>query len=278
MANAMGGTVLHRDTVIQIEGDGADAILLLHGWPDTAALWDRQVAALAPHFRCIRFTWPGFEPGAAHREHSLDSLIALCEAAARQASPGRPVTLLLHDWGCLFGYQFALRHPELVSRVIGVDIGDAGSRAHRASMGLKGKLGAAAYQLWLAAAWRIGGGTGTAMTRWMARKMGVPAAPESLTVQKNYAYYSTWTGKFRDAKIFRPTCPMLFIYGTRKPFMFHSPKWAAEVEKKPGSRVVAMDTDHWPMLRQPDAFNQLVLDWLAPAQLDEDHHALPADL
>jgi len=274
----MADAALHRDTVIQIDGQGENTILMLHGWPDTAALWDGQVAALSPHYRCVRFTWPGFEPGAAHREHSLDSLIALCERAVREASPGRPVTLLLHDWGCLFGYQFALRHPELVARVIGVDIGDAGSRAHRASLGFAAKLGVAGYQLWLAAAWKIGGSAGASMTRWMARKLRVPAAQDAVRVQMNYGYYSAWTGKLRDAKIFRPGCPMLFIYGTRKPFMFHSPQWLAEVAAQPGNRVAAMDTDHWPMLRRSDEFNQLVLDWLAPAKRDEEPHALPADL
>ncbi len=72
-----------------------------------------------------------------------------------QACPDAPVTLLLHDWGCVFGYQFALRQPQLVRRVIGVDIGDAGSPAHRAARRLHENLMVFAYQAWLALAWRI---------------------------------------------------------------------------------------------------------------------------
>jgi pimeloyl-ACP methyl ester carboxylesterase len=263
---------------VQVEGEGADALLMLHGWPDTAALWDPQVAAFAPRYRCIRFTWPGFERDAPRREYSLDELVALCEAVVRELSPGKPVTLLVHDWGCLFGYEFARRHPELVSRVIGIDIGDAGSKAHLDEIGIKGKLGIVSYQLWLAAAWRIGGSIGTSMTRSMAKKMHVPAAPEALTVEKNYPYWSTWTGKYKRSRPFRPACPMLYIYGTRKPFMFHSTAWAAELNAQPGSRAVAMKTDHWPMLREPQAFNQLVLDWLGSTNATEPTHALPADL
>lgn len=253
------------ETRVDVDGDGPATILLLHGWPDTAALWDAQVAALSPHFRCVRFTWPGFEPGAARRQHGLDELVALCERVVRATSPDRPVTLLVHDWGCLFGYQFALRHPELVERVIGVDIGDAGSKAHRAELGVKGKLAMVAYQWWLAAAWKLGGGIGARMSRALAKAAHVPVAPEHIGVQQNYPYYATWTGGYRQARIFRPDCPMLFIYGTRKPFMFHSCAWAAALVARPGSAVVAMDTDHWPMVRRPEGFNRVVLDWLAPA-------------
>ena len=49
----------------------------------------------------------------------------LLRRIVQEANNGHPVILFLHDWGCLFGYQFALRHPEQVSRVIGLDAGDA---------------------------------------------------------------------------------------------------------------------------------------------------------
>jgi len=29
---------------------------------------------------------------------------------AERTSPSRKVILMLHDWGCVFGYQFAMRH------------------------------------------------------------------------------------------------------------------------------------------------------------------------
>jgi pimeloyl-ACP methyl ester carboxylesterase len=266
------------NTQVYVDGTGPDTILMLHGWPDTAALWEPQVSAFSPHFRCVRFTWPGFETGAPRKEHSLDELVGLCQQVVRETSPDRPVTLLVHDWGCVFGYRFAQLHPERVARVIGVDIGDGGSKAHLDEIGLKGKLGIVSYQLWLAAAWKIGGGIGEAMTRSFAKKARVPIAPEALTPEKNYPYYSTWTGKYRGTKPFRPACPMLFIYGTRKPVMFHSSAWLAELAGKPGSRAVAMHTDHWPMLRQPESFNRLVLDWLGTAPTKEPIDALPPDV
>ena len=46
---------------------------MIHGWPDTHRLWDRQVAALQDRYRCVRFALPGFDasrtgrPGGASR-------------------------------------------------------------------------------------------------------------------------------------------------------------------------------------------------------------------
>ena len=31
---------------VQVEGDGAEAVVMIHGWPDTLRLWDRTVEAL----------------------------------------------------------------------------------------------------------------------------------------------------------------------------------------------------------------------------------------
>ena len=85
------------------EGTGTDVLLMLHGWPDTQRFWDAQMAAFATRFRCVRFTLPGFEPGTPRDPASLDRTVELLHQVSLRTSPDRPVTLLLHDWGCLFG-------------------------------------------------------------------------------------------------------------------------------------------------------------------------------
>ena len=62
---------------------------------------------------------------------------------------------------------------------------------------------------------------------------------------------------------FAPLCPMFFIYGRRKPLMFHARSWAEALGKREGNRVVPFDTGHWVMTSQPERFNQVVGDWLA---------------
>ena len=285
-------TISVNGTEVQIDGpDGpraasAPCIVLLHGWPDTLALWDATVAHLAPHYRCARFTWPGFGPGDQPRPPSLANLVALLHQVVLAVGGGQPVTLLLHDWGCLFGYQFALQHPQLVARVVGVDVGDAGSTAHRAALKPRQMLMVAGYQLWLAIAWRLGrllgsrpenspgrspgrrpdsrpgSNLGDRMARWMARAMRVPTPQAQVRAAAGYPYWLTWTGAYRTARPFVPRVPMLYVYGKRKPFMFQSRAWCDALAQRPGSQVLGLAAGHWVMLDAAPAFHAALVDWL----------------
>ena len=254
---------------VLIEGStnpDAQTIVMIHGWPDTLRLWDAQVEAFKHHFRCVRFTVPGFDRQLPIRAHSLDELVRFIQTVVQKVSPNRAVILLVHDWGCLFGYEFNMRHPELVSAIIGVDIGDVSSPDYLRSLGLKAKLMIATYQLWLALAWAIGGGVGSWMTRAMARALRCPSDPTAINVGMNYPYFIQWTGRhgsYRRVARFAPACPMLFVYGRKKPFMFHSKAWAQQISGKPANKAVQMNTGHWVMTEQATEFNNLVLSWLA---------------
>ena len=252
---------------VLVEGEGSEAIVMVHGWPDTYRLWDAQVGHLKSRYRCVRFTLPGFDSAHPRQAHSLDALVAFLQKVVTQTCPGQRVNLLLHDWGCLFGYQFALRHADLVKRVIGVDIGDAGSAAHLRSMSVKAKAMVFAYQVWLAIAWRIGGRSGDRMTRWMARTARCPSDPRHIGSQMCYPYYIAWFGahgSYRHARpLAQPPWPMLFIYGRRKPFHFHSAKWMDAMCAQAGNQALEFDTGHWVMSAKPQEFNAALSAWLA---------------
>ena len=257
---------------VVVQGQG-EVVLMLHGWPDTLALWDGTVAALVDRFTCARLTLPGFlaDPHTRGQATSLDAMCALLLQVVDRISPDQPVTLMLHDWGCIFGYEFAMRHPDRVSRVVAVDVGDHNSAALQRSWRVREKLSVMGYQVWLALAWKLGGELGTRMTRAMARWLGCPTDADAITHHMNYPYAMQWfgtAGGFKAAAQIQLPMPLLFVYGERKPFMFHSRRWLEQVMAQAGSAVWGLPCGHWVMISRPDAFHACVRDWLGvPANL-----------
>lgn len=261
-------------TTLQVDGvqvriDGppdAPAILLMHGWPDTLQLWDGTVAALAAQHRCIRFTLPGFDLAQPARAVSVARMVQLIDAVLDSAGAHAPVSLLLHDWGCAFGYEYAARRPQRVARIIGVDVGDHASAELSRALGPKGRRMVFGYQVWLALAYKMGDRLGTPMARWMARKLRCRATPDQIGAQMGYPYAMRWFGTAGGfgqlAPVASLACPMLYIYGARKYFQFHSPEWLAQLQARPGCAVQALPTGHWVMLDKPAEFQACVLGWL----------------
>jgi hypothetical protein len=156
-----------------------------------------------------------------------------------------------------------------VARVIGVDIGDHNRSALRQSLSAGQKLGVAGYQLWLALAWQLrrwgARALADGMTRRMARWLRHPGDPAAVHAGMNYPYAMAWfgvAGGLRRARPVHIAQPMLYIYGQRKPFMFHSPEWLAELQARPGCAVLGMRTGHWVMANGAQQFHAAVRGWL----------------
>lgn len=251
-----------------IDGQGEQTILMIHGWPDTYRVWDEQVAAFSPYYRCVRVTLPNFDQQGARQAYRFDDVVEMINHVVDEVSPNKPVILLIHDWGCVFGYQFYRQYPQKVSHLISIDIGDALSKDHLKSLKVYQALMIATYQLNLAAAWFLPEAIGTPWTKLIAKGLQQPTPAEPVHRAMNYPYFQTWFKPISDpVKPFSivPDCPMLYVYAKRKPLMFQSKSWLTRVATKQGNQVLAMDTGHWVMREQPQAFNRLVLDWLKPS-------------
>jgi pimeloyl-ACP methyl ester carboxylesterase len=260
----MAQTIQVNGIDVLIEGEGDETIVMIHGWPDTYRLWDAQVAALKTSYRCVRFTLPGFDVAKPRRAYSLSETIHLFKSIVQRASPDRKVILMLHDWGCVFGYQFYMQNQAMVSRIVAVDVGDMASLA--ADLSAKAKIMILSYQVWLALAWRVGGRVGDNMTKWMARALRCKSDPQYIGANMNYPYYITWFkayGSYNASVPFIPSCPVLFLYGIKKPFMFHSVQWAEQLGRQTGNQVLGLNTSHWVMRDAPEQFNQAVSTWLS---------------
>ena len=124
-----------RRRVVVSDGVGlevADAgegppILLLHGFPDSLAMWDGVTERLvvAGH-RVIAYDQRGFGASSApvgRRHYALDRIVEDVTEVLAALGVREPVTLVGHDWGALVGWALCLSRPELVARHVAISAG-----------------------------------------------------------------------------------------------------------------------------------------------------------
>tara|TARA_R110002073_G_scaffold1321_9_gene9262 strand:+ start:3831 stop:4019 length:189 start_codon:yes stop_codon:yes gene_type:complete len=49
--------------------------------------------------------------------------------------------------------------------------------------------------------------------------------------------------------------------GEDKPIMFHDQQWAEKLAAKENNSIIAFESDHWVMVREPERFNKVVSEW-----------------
>jgi epoxide hydrolase 4 len=98
-------------------------IVCLHGFPQFWFLWRKQLADLGRDHQVIAADMRGYnlsckpeDPEAYRMRHLLGDLRGLVEELGRG-----PVTLVGHDWGGIVSWAFALKHPELLDRLVIID-------------------------------------------------------------------------------------------------------------------------------------------------------------
>lgn len=100
--------------------------LLIHGWPECWYCWREQMVALAnAGYQAIAPDMPGFGETESLPEISDYNVVRICafmKALIEQANGGEPVVLIGHDWGAINSWQFVLRQPELVSRLVNMSV------------------------------------------------------------------------------------------------------------------------------------------------------------
>jgi haloacetate dehalogenase len=106
---------------------GGPPLLLLHGFPQTHAMWHRVVQALAPDFRLVLPDLRGYgdsaKPAAApdHASHAKRAMAADLAGLMRQLGHRR-YGVCGHDRGGRVAHRLALDHPQAVSRLAVLDI------------------------------------------------------------------------------------------------------------------------------------------------------------
>jgi len=261
-------------------GDPSNApMVLLHGWPDSPVEWINQMEyfCLPPtgKFYCIAPAMPNYIPDLPEypeRElyHNvfIDRLFDLVTDLKL-----KNITWMIHDWGSFHGYHFAIKYPEVVSRIISFDIGYLCTNCTQNQN--------TTYQIMQASAWsqKSDAIALQGLGSWAAE---VPCH-EAITWRISWPYYRIQDNQFYT-RIFNcpveivfqtnqwpklPIVPMMFIWGNTtmgKPreadTLFFSSDWLSYVESTPYGEVFESGSSHWMLISDAQRVNIKINSWI----------------
>jgi pimeloyl-ACP methyl ester carboxylesterase len=241
----------------------APVLFFLHGWPDSLELWNKQMEYFSASYHCVAITLPRFELDESSRNqpsYDFPELLQLIVDKIEEVlikTGQKKIVLVGHDWGAYLTYLVEKNRPDLIEKLVTMDVG-----GHLKPSSLAHSLFILGYQWWLVVAYILGGPLGAWMTRWMSA-VGRTPRRKNVHAKMNYPYFYYWRGilfkKYRKGLLgkYRPTRPILYLYGLKKKFQFHSEEWLKIVENTPGSKIVALKgCTHWLMLCDPEATNR----------------------
>lgn len=249
----------------------SDTVLLLHGFPQSAASWTSVAERLGTAgFETVAPNQRGYSPGArphAVEDYQLSELTAdvlrLCDAL----DLGR-VHLVGHDWGAIVAWNVAAVAPSRVSSLTAVSVPHPAAFAHalehepdqrEKSQYIALLRSDAAEDLLLAndaAALRAGFGDAVP-TETIDQHIAVLNQPGALTAALNWyrAAGDTWSA------VAPVTVPTTFVWGTEDIAVSRAAADAcADYVEGPYEFVVLDEVSHWIPEQVPDTLAPLILD------------------
>jgi epoxide hydrolase 4 len=96
-------------------------ILFLHGFPEFWYAWKDQLAEFGKDHLAVAPDQRGYnlsDKPEGVDAYAASNLVADIRALAAHLNGGKPFVLVGHDWGGAIAWTFAMRHPELVERLV----------------------------------------------------------------------------------------------------------------------------------------------------------------
>jgi pimeloyl-ACP methyl ester carboxylesterase len=102
--------------------EDGEVVLLLHGFPQSAAMWHSQLEALAGDgYRAVAFDQRGYSPGARPTEVEQYRIGHLVDDALAVAGP-QPFHVVGHDFGAVVAWHLAAKHAERVRTLTALSV------------------------------------------------------------------------------------------------------------------------------------------------------------
>jgi pimeloyl-ACP methyl ester carboxylesterase len=247
---SMGGTgISWREVLVsghpvcyEVGGEG-DPVVLVHGLSGSTRWWDRNVSALARHYRVYLVNLPGF--GVLRRSgprfvlaEATTWLLAWMEAVGLEGAH-----LVGHSMGGYLSLKLAARRPEAVGKLVLVD--PAGVPTHRTMLGHLGPL-------------------------LLAARYSRPTFLPVLVRDALHAGPFTLLRATRDllaedvrGDLHRVGAPTLLIWGGRDPLIPPAIGDVMRAEIPDSHLLVIEEAGHNPMFDRPEDFNNALLAFLA---------------
>jgi pimeloyl-ACP methyl ester carboxylesterase len=251
------------------------AVLLLHGFPDSSALWDEVAPRLvAAGYRVVAPDLRGFgesDAPAPARAYALGLVVADLHALLARLTPRQPAYVIGHDWGAVAGWCLALEHPQSVRSFVALSVGHP---REYAVAGIEQKL-KGLYTL----AWQVPG----VAERWLSQRNyaglrgwgrqhpRIDACVDDMARPGRLSAGLNWYRANLRRVLFGPwencTVPTLGVWSSRDHFL------AEDQMRDSSRRMVAPwayqridDAGHWLPLERPDQVADLALEWFRQHQ------------
>lgn len=247
-------------------------IVWLAGFPDNQTSgWGNVVPnALGKERRLIFLCLPGYEEGSTLTKawgYDFNEIVGMINSTLEHLGVcAQKFDFIIHDWGAFVGMIYMARYPQQIKRAVICDIGM--KKEFSSTYEIFKLLG---YNIYLAIAYAISQLISFYLGQLIFYLFIIPYSPiqlllnpcpydnhkitvKELTVNKCYPYYYFWRNTLCKTlpKAPFPTCPFLFLYGTKKACMFHDIKFLNRIELTDGCKSKALESGHWFMIDAAD--------------------------
>ncbi|KVM05382.1 alpha/beta fold hydrolase [Burkholderia ubonensis] len=258
-------TVQSGDVKLAVYASGSrrgPPVILVHGYPDSARVWEPIRARLAKRYRVIAYDVRGAGASDAPRRRADYTLARLADdlkAVADATCGGRPFHLVGHDWGSIQCWE-AVTDPALRGRIASYTSisGPCLDHVFRARMRLRQSLKSwyiAFFHLPLVPSlvWRLGGAA--LWPRWL--QLTERVRPERDPAQLKNAlngmrmYRANFIARARRPRERHAQAPVQILVPVRDRYV--TPEMSAGLDRWLGEHVrEEIDGAHWIVLRDPD--------------------------
>ena len=253
--------------------EGAPFVVLSHSLGQDHGMWDAQVAALAPHFRLLRYDTRGHGASMAPPGDYTIAQLGRDVLALTDALEIETFAFCGLSMGGMIGQWLAAHAPERLTRLVLANttarVGDPSAMETRRRAVLDGGMAAV---------------VDTALSRFfmpssLDRNPPEVATSRRVLLETDRVGYAGCCAAVRDMDqreaLSTIQVPTLVISGDHDVSMPWEQHGAVMASKIPGASVVRLHTAHLSNLEQPRSFNAALFGFLLPAVGDSHQAGMP---